>query len=351
MDGLGDVDDDEHSDFVVSAGYGTVHVYSGKDASLLYAITDIAMGEALGAGIQIVAGLGDLDLDGCGDFIVGDPQDCKTQPGSARIFSGKTGSHLKTMVGSVAADGFGSSVHGPGDINDDGFADVIIGSPGSNSGATIGAGNVTVYSGLWINHGTGEAVLQSMDGATELDRLGVSICSLGNIDVDGYGDIVATAVAKGFGKVVVFSSVPLSLTADTQWLSVGAASAQKLSIDVGVDHALKNYWVFTNFAASGNSPGVTVAPGVTLPLNPDVLTDFVISQTQFGAGSPTFMGWRGTLDTSGRGAASLNTFGPVPVAVGITLNHAALVYTADGCGVGCDKFHLATNAVPLTTVP
>ena len=32
------------------------------------------------------------------------------------------------------------------------------------------------------------------------------------------------------------------------------------------------------------------------------------------------------------------------------LQLAALIYTVDGCGVGCDLFHTATNNVKLMTV-
>ncbi len=154
------------------------------------------------------------------------------------------------------------------------------------------------------------------------------------------------------GRVYAVSGTSLSLTADSHTLSVTTANSQTMTIDAGVPNAGKNYWLFTGFAAIGDTPGVIMAPGVVIPLNqPDPLTSFVIGLTQLGGGAPTFMSWKSTLDVFGVASPSLNTFGPVPVAVGVTLHHAALVYTSNGCGAGCDTFQLATNWVPMTTTP
>ncbi len=189
---------------------------------------------------------------------------------------------------------------------------------------------------------------------------------------DGYDDIIIGAPAwddlsdpgidgthftsddaVNTGRVFVISGTPLSLTVDVDTMSVSApgVQVQNLTIDAGVSNAFANYWVFTNFAVSGNCPGVTVAPGVVIPLNSDVLTSFVISLTQLGGGAPTFNNWKGTLNGSGKAFPFLQTTGPVPgVAIGDTIHHAALIYTANGCGAGCDIMHMATNWVPTTTV-
>ncbi len=149
----------------------------------------------------------------------------------------------------------------------------------------------------------------------------------------------------------VLSGTPLSLTADKHELSLGVSNSQTMTIRAGISNALKSYWLFTGFAATVGTP-VTMAPGVTIPLNqPDPLTSFVITLTQLGGGAPTFVGWKSTLDGFGEASPQLSTFGPTPAPVGITLHHAALVYTPNGCGVGCDTFQLATNWVPMSTIP
>ncbi len=163
-----------------------------------------------------------------------------------------------------------------------------------------------------------------------------------NIDAGGYPGFEITLTNCGVS----------TLSADTNVMSVSAASTQNLILCAGKANALKNYWVFTGFAASGDIPGVTFAPGVVLPLNqPDPLTGIVASLTQLGGGAPTFVGWKGLLNVDGEASASMNIIGPVPVPIGVTIRHAALVYTSNGCGFGCDTFQLATNWVPMTTVP
>ncbi len=136
-----------------------------------------------------------------------------------------------------------------------------------------------------------------------------------------------------------------ALKRDVHAISVAAGGTQNLTLNAGVGNALRNYWLFTNFAASGNSPGVNMAPGVNIPLNPDVLTDFVIGITQLGGGAPTIVNWKGTLDASGIGSAALSAPGPIPVPAGISIFNAYLVYD------NLDKYYLGSNPVRLRFVP
>ena len=76
-----------------------------------------------------VSGAGDVNGDGFADLIVGAGRDDNngTDSGSARVFSGLDGSVLYTFDGDSADDRFGVSVSGAGDVNGDGFADLIVG--------------------------------------------------------------------------------------------------------------------------------------------------------------------------------------------------------------------------------
>jgi hypothetical protein len=76
-----------------------------------------------------VSGAGDVNGDGFDDLIVGVPRDDNngSNSGSARVFSGATGQVLYTFNGDFAGDEFGYSVSGAGDVNNDGFADLIVG--------------------------------------------------------------------------------------------------------------------------------------------------------------------------------------------------------------------------------
>jgi hypothetical protein len=57
---------------------------------------------------------------------------------------------------------------------------------------------------------------------------------------------------------------------------------------------------------------------------------------------PVFANFRGTLDGKGEATASFNVPSGLPALNGFTLHHAYIVYDNSG------KFHMASNAVPLT---
>ncbi len=383
---------------------GRIYMLTGKDGTTLW--TRDGENKNDNQGINAMSSAGDVDLDGIIDIAVGargydpDPDgtpgngDELNSAGRIYMYSGKDGSTLWTRDGENANDFMGISYSGAGDMNSDGTPDVVAGADGWDADllgpdGTIdtfddirGNGRVYVYSGkdgstLWTRDGeNGAMILFSGFGYFESgEQFGRSVSGLGDVNSDGIIDIVVGAIGwddptdtpgpgpdgtlgnfddTGFnhGRLSVISGTPLSLTADRHLLSLSVANSQTMTIDAGVINAGKNYWLFTGFAASGDTPGVTMAPGVVIPLNqPDPLTSFVIGLTQLGGGAPTFAGWKSTLDGFGKATPSLNTFGPTPAPLGVTLHHAALVYTSNGCGVGCDTFQLGTNWVPMTTTP
>ncbi len=408
----GDVNGDGYADLIVGAvlddnngsNSGSARAFSGIDGSTFYILDGDSLAAEFGSSVSDV---GDVDKDGYDDFIVGAHLDNQSviQSGSARVFSGVNGNTLYTFSGDSAADQFGWSVSGAGDVNGDSYLDFIVGAYADNNTNGIRTGRARVFSGInggnlhtfegnssngrfgWSVSGTGDmngdgypdlvvgapldgnntgsarafsgidgSILNSFDGDSGSDHFGWSVSGVGDVNNDGNADFIVGAPlndnnGSDSGSTRVLSGKLLPLTTDTHLMSISTASAQNLSIDAGVANALKNYWVFTNFVASGNNPGVTLVPGVVIQLNPDALTTFVIGLTQLGGGNPTFVGWQGILDANGRASASINTFGPVPVGVGESITHAALIYTLNGCGVGCDTFQMATNWVPMTTVP
>ena len=76
-----------------------------------------------------VSGAGDVNKDGFADLIVGAYYDTDNglQSGSARVFSGVDGTILYIFNGDTFFDRFGISVSGAGDVNNDGYDDVIVG--------------------------------------------------------------------------------------------------------------------------------------------------------------------------------------------------------------------------------
>ncbi|MHC5073153.1 MAG: hypothetical protein ACYTGO_21970, partial [Planctomycetota bacterium] len=204
VSGAGDLDKDGVADFIVGAYFddnkgnqsGSVRAFSGRTGKILYTRDGDAAGDYLG---QSVSGIGDVDRDGHDDFVAGASININgSQRGYARVYSGKTGGTLHTFLGDSAGDRFGISVSGAGDVNKDGYPDVIVGASFDDNNG-FDSGSARVLSGEWIdatfNKRTPKSkqILYTFNGDAAGDQLGVSVSGAGDVDKDGHADLVVGA--------------------------------------------------------------------------------------------------------------------------------------------------------------
>ncbi|MCB1555525.1 MAG: serine hydrolase [Xanthomonadales bacterium] len=155
----GDVDGDGRSDVYVGAysesnGSGAAYVFSGADGSRLLRIAG-ANAEGLGPG----RGAGDVDGDGRADLVIGSytySGSGVSQGGRVRVFSGRDGSVLEEVTGSVAGGQLGFDAVGVGDVTGDGRLDFIA--------AQTGAGSVHLYAGN-VDRGNAFVINPGLTGA------------------------------------------------------------------------------------------------------------------------------------------------------------------------------------------
>ncbi len=185
----GDVNGDGFSDVAIGSvtsspmgisEAGTVELFpggvGGTGPSSIWTITGTTALDHVGSSAALA---GDANGDGFSDLLVAVPTRtvrAMTSTGVVSIYAGSaTGptASPRVLEGSEAGGLFGSSVAGCGDVNGDGFSDVIVGAPVASPGGVMNAGTAMVFRGG--ASGVELAALRSYFGREVNDRLGIGV--------------------------------------------------------------------------------------------------------------------------------------------------------------------------------
>ena len=170
--------------FSVALLVGTLSAQGHLDTRHLFTWRGDSLGELMGFEVKAA---GDVNRDGYADVIVGSWGDNVNGPasGAARVYSGRDGSLLHAFRGRVGTF-FGYSVGGNVDFDGDGHSDVIVGSVHDRNN-NKNFGSARIFSGK-----TGkELAIWWGEGADDL--FGHSVSAVGDIDKDGTIDWIVGA--------------------------------------------------------------------------------------------------------------------------------------------------------------
>jgi hypothetical protein len=397
--GAGDINGDGFADVLVGAfgadpngdySRGSAYVVYGKANGFAAEIDLSALngqdgfrvnGEAAGdyAGFA-VSGAGDVNGDGFDDFLVGAPNagaSGQTYVGATYVVFGRarttaavlnlatlTGASGFKVIGQAANDYAGSSLSAAGDVNGDGFGDIIIGAYAADRGAEADAGAAYVVFGraagfapvvdLATLNGTNGFKIA---GESAQDYAGTSVSGAGDVNGDGFGDIIVGA-----------SNADSGATANTgvAYVVFGKANGFTAQVDLAALNGGNGFRI--HGADAGASFGSAVSGA--RDINADGFADLMIgapdggasssgaSYVVFGSGQPfpaamdvaTFDGRAGFQI---RGAAAGDLFGNAVSGVG-DVNHDGfddLLAGAPGAGSAGDARGAADVIYGRTSVP
>ncbi|SFM90929.1 Por secretion system C-terminal sorting domain-containing protein [Chitinophaga sp. YR627] len=265
----GDINNDGYNDIAVTATHQVLTFMGGPDGMATTPTNTLNINLSVEDALAIAGG-GDINGDGYTDIILGIPYYSNDQSGEGATYiyhGGSTGigaTPATILEGNQEGAGYGFDIEFAGDINNDGYADIIVGSPNQENGSQEREGMAFVYYGraTGINPVPASTIQSNQSGAI----LGYSVSSAGDVNNDGNSDVLIGAIAFSNGQVAEGAAFVYH---------GGAGSAGLLTADAPVT------------ASKAPMPSTTVAAVKVFP-NP-VVNDLFVQLQGLDSQTPTYI--------------------------------------------------------------
>ena len=213
ISGAGDVNGDGFDDILVGAS----RPYSGTGESFVvhgpvYGAMSLSdakanlLGESAMDDAFVVSGAGDVDGDGFDDVLIGaaGDDDGGLNGGCAYLLYGPVDGDVDLaladakLLAEADGDGAGTAISDAGDVNGDGFADILVGAPWESTAANKTGATYLVYGPVSGHISLSDADVKIV-GETRWDEAGSAVSNAGDVNGDGFDDLLVNAENSNIG--------------------------------------------------------------------------------------------------------------------------------------------------------
>jgi hypothetical protein len=354
---VGDVNGDGYDDVIVSAyGYddnglqdqGAVFLYLGTAHGL--SATPAAKLESNQAGAAFgrsVASAGDVNGDGYADVIIGAHlySDGESEEGAAFLYLGSATGLSTTpaaiLEGNQASAWFGYSVASAGDVNGDGYSDVIVGAFKYDDNGLQDQGAAFVYLGSPSGISTTPVAILECNQANA--SFGISVANVGDVNGDGYSDVMVGAIYYNNGHteegaVFLYAGSASGLSTTPVWQQSAGQDYAFMGTRIssgdingdGYSDVVVGSFLYDNTLSDEGAVFVYYGSPTGLPAAPDVLLTGGQAGAWFGYGV-SIVG-----DINGDGYSDLVVGAPLYDDNGNVDEGAAFVYLGSASGIAAE---------------
>jgi hypothetical protein len=317
--GAGDVNNDGYGDVIVGAyandlaggnNSGKAYLYLG--GSPMNNVVDVTFnGSAAFDYFGVcVAGAGDVNNDGYDDVFISSTEN--SNRGRTALFLG--GAPMNnvadvTFFGEASTNNFGRAASAAGDLNQDGYADVVIGASANSQAGSFAGKTYVYYGGVSMDTNPDLTFL----GEAAYDYFGVSVAGTGDVNGDGFGDVIVGATYGGAtdkGRAYLYFSTDGPLPIQLASFTATLLEDHTVRLDWATLSELNNYG-FEVQRKRASDPDFQTLPNSFIPGHGTTIEPHSYSYVDSGA-SPGLWTYRlKQMDLDG----SLHYSEPVSVAV------------------------------------